>query len=135
MPAQANGVEGTAHRPSFGRSVEDIDLTAPLSDPAAERLREMVAEAGVLSIPGPVLEPSAFLRVARVLGTPQVQVLGDKRLGDFPEVSRISSRAPDSLGDGKPLIMGRQWHTDDSYMAVPCSVDPVARAGNPRTGR
>jgi taurine dioxygenase len=67
------------------------------------------------------LSPDAFLRLARVFGTPQVQLLREFRDQAHPEISYIESGQRDTLGDGKKIAFGAQWHTDDSYMATPCS--------------
>ena len=38
------------------------------------------------------------------------------------EVNIISSEDRDELGDGKKLVNGAKWHTDDSFMREPCSL-------------
>ena len=38
------------------------------------------------------------------------------------EVNIISREDRDVLGDGKKLVNGASWHTDDSFMREPCSL-------------
>ena len=38
------------------------------------------------------------------------------------EVNIISSEDRDKLGDGRKMVNGANWHTDDSFMREPCSL-------------
>ena len=54
-------------------------------------------------------------------GTPVLR----KQLAETQEcadVNIISSEDRDELGDGKRLVNGASWHTDDSFMREPCSL-------------
>jgi taurine dioxygenase len=118
----------------FGRIIGDLDLTGPLDAGAAARLRAATMESRVFCIRGAVLEPAAFLQAARALGTPQIQVLRDRRLPDFPDISLISNTQRNRLGDNKAQVIGLQWHTDDSYLAVPCSLTLLHALVVPESG-
>ena len=120
--------------PLFGRIITDLDLTRSLTPAAENRLRAAAVESRVFCVRGSVLEPAAFLAAARALGTPQLQVLRDRRLDDIPEISIISNRQRDRLGDNKPQVIGRQWHTDDSYLAVPCALTLLHALAVPESG-
>ena len=45
-----------------------------------------------------------------------------RRTPECAEVNIISSEDRDELGDGKKLVNGASWHTDDSFMREPCSL-------------
>jgi len=57
--------------------------------------------------------------LASVFGDPQVQLLEDYRSSDVPTISIIASDQTDRRGDGRRIVFGGDWHTDDSYMAAP----------------
>jgi taurine dioxygenase len=48
-----------------------------------------------------------------------VQLLQDYRSSESPVISIIASDQTDALGDGRTIVFGGAWHTDDSYLAVP----------------
>jgi taurine dioxygenase len=66
-------------------------------------------------------------------GTPQFkkQVTQHK---DVPEINILSPQERDVLGDGKRLVNGAWWHTDDSFMAVPCSLTMLYGVEVPSSG-
>ena len=66
--------------------------------------------------------PDTFLRLARVFGSPQRELMGVLRDTAYPEISLIERRQGISTATGKAATFGGHWHTDDSYMAVPCAV-------------
>src|SRR6478752_5352597 len=75
----------------------------------------------VLCIRGQNLGPVAFRDAMARFGTPMHR----KQLASTPEcaeVNIISSEDRDELGDGKKLVNGASWHTDDSFMREPCSL-------------
>ena len=41
---------------------------------------------------------------------------------EVPEINILSPEERDTLGDGRRLVNGAHWHTDDSFKAVPCSL-------------
>ena len=44
------------------------------------------------------------------------------RTPECAEVNIISSEDRDELGDGRKIVNGANWHTDDSFMREPCSL-------------
>ena len=65
--------------------------------------------------------PDSFLRLARIFGSPQRELMGVLRDTAYPEISLIERRQGLSTATGKAATFGGHWHTDDSYMAVPCA--------------
>ncbi len=106
----------------FGEVFEGKRREELLSDDGASNLVDTILDAGVMCLRGNPVKPDEFLRIARMLGEPQLQLLRAHRLGDTPEVSVISSQHRDILGHGGRSILGRYWHTDDSYLPVPSSI-------------
>lgn len=104
----------------LGAVIEGVDVGG-LGGETVGAIRRAYAECPVLCLRGGSLSPEAFLRIAGVFGSPQVQLLREFRDGDHPEISYIENTQRDTRGDGRRIIFGAHWHTDDSYMARPCS--------------
>ncbi len=105
----------------LGAIVRGFDLDAPAPG-AEDALREAFRASPMLCIRGCRATPESFLRMARVFGTPQRELLGALRDGAVPEISVIERRQGISTATGKAATFGGHWHTDDSYMAVPCAI-------------
>ncbi len=56
---------------------------------------------------------------AAAFGTPRAQLLRYKRNGEVPEVSTMVSTIMADGTTDKTALRSEDWHTDDSYMAVP----------------
>jgi taurine dioxygenase len=114
-------------------AAEDVDLGAALDDAAAAALRQGILDHLVLCIRDQRLEPRAYLAAMGRFGTPLVR----RQSSQHPEVAEInilSSEDRDTLGDGKRLVVGAHWHTDDSFMAKPCSLTMLYGVEVPETG-
>ena len=106
----------------FGQIFEGERREELLSSDGESKLVDAFLEAGVICLRGEPVMPDKFLRIAAILGEPQSQLLRAHRLESIPQVSIISSQHRDVLGNGGRSILGRYWHTDDSYFAVPSSI-------------
>jgi len=82
------------------------------------------------------LEPSAFARIARHFGEPQLQLLRDLRDDAVPEVSILDStyKTPEDKPDDLTRIRLSGWHTDDSYFEVPAKATLLQALAVPKTG-
>ena len=104
----------------LGAVVTGFDLESTVPE-AEEALRRAFRESPMLCIRGCKATPESFLRLARILGTPQRELMGVLRDTAYSEISLIERRRGISTATGKAATFGGQWHTDDSYMAVPCA--------------
>src|SRR5436190_1869777 len=106
--------------PHMAVAVEGVDLNA--ADAAIHAaLLGALHENLVLCVRGQTLAPLPFRNAMARFGTPVLR----KQLAATPEcaeVNIISSEDRDVLGDGKKLVNGASWHTDDSFMREPCSL-------------
>jgi taurine dioxygenase len=106
--------------PHMAVAVEGVDLNA--ADAATHAaLLEALHENLVLCVRSQTLAPLPFRNAMARFGTPVLR----KQLAATPEcaeVNIISSEDRDVLGDGKKLVNGASWHTDDSFMREPCSL-------------
>lgn len=89
---------------------------------SAERLNAALLDNLVLCVRDQSLEPVTYVKAAEIFGRPALQVTRARRLPEAPEVGILSSEDRDVHGDGRRIVAGAHWHTDDSYKAVPCSV-------------
>ncbi len=105
---------------TLAAEVTGLDLPASLSADVVDRIRAAFLEHLVLCFRGETLAPRVFLDLAQRFGKPVLQLRRRSRHDEVPEVS-ILRNDDRTLGDGKPYIVGSYWHTDDSYMAIPCN--------------
>lgn len=105
----------------LGAVVTRFDLAAPAPG-AEDALHRAFRASPMLCIRGCEATPEAFLRLARIFGTPQQELMGVLRDGAAPEISVVERRQGISTATGKAATFGGHWHTDDSYMAVPCAI-------------
>jgi taurine dioxygenase len=102
-------------------AVSGIDLNR-LPDPATQvALTRVLHDNLVLCIREQSLAPVPFRDAMAQFGTP-VQRKQLAQTEQCADVNIISSEDRDELGDGKRLVNGATWHTDDSFMRAPCSL-------------
>lgn len=115
-------------------AVEGVDLNRPLADATASALRGALNDNLVLCIRGQVLAPLAYREAMRIFGTLVLQTRAENRHDEVAEITILSSEDRDRLGDGKPLVVGAHWHSDDSYKAVPCALTILYGVAVPQIG-
>ena len=114
-------------------AVSGVDL-ARLDGPTAQvDLRRLLNENLVLCVRGQKLAPPAFRDAMARFGTPMKR-LQLAATAECDEVNIISSEDRDVLGDGKKLVNGASWHTDDSFMREPCSLTMLYGVVVPSSG-
>ncbi len=102
-------------------AVSGVDLARPVDPATQAELRKLLNDNLVLCIRGQALAPMPFRDAMARFGTP-VKRLQLEHTAECDEVNIISSEDRDVLGDGKRLVNGASWHTDDSFMREPCSL-------------
>jgi taurine dioxygenase len=119
--------------PHMAVAVDGVDLSlAP--DPALfALLHRALLDHQVLCIRGQDIGPAAFLAAISLFGEPQVRPWIPHVPG-FPAVTTLSSEDRDTKGDGKRLIAGATWHTDDSFMAAPSALTALHGIVVPASG-
>jgi taurine dioxygenase len=103
----------------MGAEVTGVDLNAPLSAADRDRLYQAFLEHLLLCVRGQRFgDVEAFLNAARHFGEPKVQHLESYRSDKNPEAGVVSSEDRD-VKDGKRIIRGTMFHTDESFIAEP----------------
>lgn len=118
----------------MGVAAEGVDLNRPLAGETHATLRRALLEGLVLCIRGQSLTPASYLAAMRAFGEPVTQVRQASRHPEVPEIMILSSEDRDDVGDGKRLVVGAHWHSDDSYKAVPCSLTMLYGVEVPESG-
>src|SRR6187399_2205434 len=106
--------------PHMAVAVEGIDLATATAETQAALVDALHGNL-VLCVRGQTLPPVAFRDAMARFGAP-VKRLQLASTPECDEVNIISSEDRDELGDGKKLVNGASWHTDDSFMREPCSL-------------
>jgi len=119
---------------ALGIAAEGVDLDRPLDGATVDALHRALLDNLVLCIRGQSLAPAAYLAAMRAFGKPLTQVRIASRHPEVPEIMILSSEDRDEMGDGKRLVVGAHWHSDDSYKAVPCSLTMLYGVQAPETG-
>lgn len=117
----------------LGAVAEGIDMNA-LRATDADTLRAALLDNLVLCIRGQKLEPQAYFDAMGVFGKRMPQPSASANHPVVKDLLVLSSEDRDVLGDGKRIVVGAAWHTDDSYRAVPCSLTTLYGVEVPPTG-
>ena len=104
----------------MGAEIYGLDLNQPLDDATRRGLYQGFLDHLLLCVRNQTFDDiGAFLDAARLFGTPKVQKLQNYRIAEYPEAGIVSSEDVDHAGDGKRIVRGTMFHTDESYIAMP----------------
>lgn len=108
-----------ALKAALGARIEGIRHCDASRPEVAALLNKVLCERLLLVVPGERMTPAEMRDFATAFGKPRAQLLRYKRSGDVPEVSVMTSTLMADGTTDKTAIRSEDWHTDDSYMAVP----------------
>lgn len=122
--------------PALGAEISGPDWSRPLEECAVAALQIAFLEFHLLYLRSEPLTPRAFAQLARLFGTPQIQLIADERQADAPEVSRLETTYRSAAGkpDDMRLVRLSGWHTDDSYFPVPAKATMLQALAIPDSG-
>jgi taurine dioxygenase len=104
---------------ALGARIEGLDRSKANEPELAAMLNRALAEHLLVVVPGAPMTAEQTRDFALAFGKPRTQLLRYKRSGAVPEVSvMVSTLMADGTTD-KTAIRAEDWHTDDSYFAVP----------------
>lgn len=102
---------------ALGAIITEIDC-ARMTVESAAVVHKALIEHLVVCIRGQHLDPTQYRDAMARLGTPTRQRSG-MLLEGHDEIGIVSTDVADALGDGKRVVQGESWHTDESYKADP----------------
>jgi taurine dioxygenase len=106
--------------PVMGVEVHGLDLNQPLDNATKMSLYQGFLDHLLLCVRDQTFKDiGSFLNAARHFGSPKVQQLQGYRAAEFPEAGIVSSEDRDQSGDGKRIVRGTMFHTDESFIATP----------------
>jgi len=104
---------------ALGARIEGLDRADATRPDVAAFLNRALGEHLLVVVPGTPMTAPEMRDFSTAFGKPRAQLLRYKRNGEVPEVSTmVSTLMADGTTD-KTAIRSEDWHTDDSYMAVP----------------
>ena len=102
----------------MGAEVTGVDLNN-LTVPERDQLNKAFIDNLLLCVRDQKFaDIGAFLDASRNFGEPKIQHMESFRLNDHPEAGVVSSEDRD-VKDGKRIIRGTMFHTDESFIAEP----------------
>ena len=111
--------EVVPNKAALGARIEGLDRSSANQPAISAMLNRALAEHLLVVIPGKPMAPEETREFSKAFGEPQKQLLRYKRSGAVPDVSvMVSTLMADGTTD-KTAIRAEDWHTDDSYFAVP----------------
>jgi len=111
--------EVVPNKAALGARIEGLDRATATRPEMSALLNQALAEHLLVVIPGDPMTPEQTRQFSEAFGQPQKQLLRYKRSGAVPDVSvMVSTLMADGTTD-KTAIRAEDWHTDDSYFAVP----------------
>ncbi len=133
MSAALDDITFTPLGPHMAIAAEGIDLHRAPDAALAHRLHQALLDHQVLCIRNQTIGPGDFLAAISLFGAPQIRAEIPPVPG-FPGVTILSSDDRDTQGDGRRLVAGALWHTDDSHMAAPSALTALYGIEVPDTG-
>jgi taurine dioxygenase len=119
---------------ALGARIEGLDRRRAAEPETAATLRKALADHLLLEIPGQPMTPEQTRDFSSAFGKPRHQLLRYKRDGTVPEVSvMVSTLMADGTTD-KTALRAEDWHTDDSYFAVPAKATLLHSIAIPSRG-
>lgn len=121
---------------ALGAEITGLDLSQKLDEATIDRINRAFLDHHLLCFRSPPIEPAEFAQVARYFGTPQLQLLRDRRHGEAQEVSILEStyKKPEDKPSDMALVRLSGWHTDDSYFAKPAKATMLQSIKIPERG-
>jgi taurine dioxygenase len=104
---------------ALGARIEGLKHAEAARPEVEALLNKALGEHLLVVVPGERMTPAEMRAFASAFGKPRTQLLRYKQCSDVPEVSvMVSTLMVDGATD-KTALRSEDWHTDDSYMAVP----------------
>ncbi len=101
----------------MGVEVIGLDLTRPLDAETIGKAYQAFVDSVVIVFRGQKLDADQFVAAAKNFGSPLEQHLTYNQVPGCPFVNIVSNQ--EKTKDGKPNLLGQEWHTDHSFWPTP----------------
>ena len=119
---------------ALGARIEGICWQDATKPDIAAALNKALGEYLLVVVPGQPMTAPLMRDFASAFGRPRTQLLRYKRNNEVPQVSTmVSTLMADGTTD-KTALRSEDWHTDDSYMAVPAKATLLHNMETPSHG-
>ena len=112
--------------PALGAEVRGIDMRQPLDDATRQALLDAWTQHLVLVFPGQPVSDEEHVAFTRFLGEPEIfhqAIIKSKRVREIFRVSNVNDEGlllPPTDPTVRQLSLAQYWHTDSSYLPIPC---------------
>ena len=112
--------------PALGAEVRGIDMRQPLDDATHQALFDAWTQHLVLVFPGQPVTDEEHVAFTRFLGEPEIfhqAIIKSKRVREIFRVSNVNDEGqlmPPTDPTVRQLSLAQYWHTDSSYLPIPC---------------
>ena len=112
--------------PALGAEVRGIDMRQPLDDATRQELLAAWMQHLVLVFPGQPVTDEEHVAFTRFLGEPEIfhqTIIKSKRVREIFRVSNVNDDGqlmPATDPTVRQLSLAQYWHTDSSYLPIPC---------------
>ena len=112
--------------PALGAEVRGIDMRQPLDDATRQALFDAWTQHLVLVFPGQPVTDEEHVAFTRFLGEPEIfhqAIIKSKRVREIFRVSNVNDEGllmPPTDPTVRQLSLAQYWHTDSSYLPIPC---------------
>jgi taurine dioxygenase len=104
---------------ALGARIEGLNRADAVKPEVAAFLNKALGEHLLVVVPGTPMTAPEMRDFSTAFGQPRAQLLRYKRNDGVPEVSTMVSTIMADGTTDKTALRSEDWHTDDSYMAVP----------------
>lgn len=112
--------------PALGAEVRGIDMRQPLDDATRQELLDAWTQHLVLVFPGQLVTDEEHVAFTRFLGEPEIfhqAIIKSTRVREIFRVSNVNDEGllmPPTDPTVRQLSLAQYWHTDSSYLPIPC---------------
>jgi alpha-ketoglutarate-dependent taurine dioxygenase len=113
--------------PAIGAEVRGVDMRKPLDPPSFRALHDIWMEHHVLVFPGQKITDEEHVAFTRHFGEPEIfhqDIIKSRQVAEIFRVSNVDDDGilmPPDHPTVQQVSLAQLWHTDSSYLRVPCN--------------
>ena len=103
----------------MGAEIMGIDLRQPVDSDTRNEIDRILVEHKVVVFRNQDLTPSQVATAGHLFGAPFVHFLTKYQHPDEELITVLTADDRDVDGDGRPIVRGTDWHSDQAYREIP----------------